>query len=344
MRLSEFDFELPEELIALRPARPRSASRLFVSDKGQHSLTQFTSLADHLLADDLLVFNNTKVLPARLQGTRTRGEAVASIETTLLEEREPGLWLALAKPAKRLLPGDVIEFGPLSAEVQTRDGGEVSLRFGVTGAEFLTLLAQAGEMPLPPYIAAKRAPDAEDLKDYQTVFAQHPGSVAAPTASLHFDDSVLASLKTKGIETTQVTLHVGAGTFLPVKTDDIDAHKMHAETGAISQESAERIKQARQDQRRVIPVGTTALRLIETAAMKVTRGEQWSGATEIFIRPGYEFAIANGLITNFHLPKSTLLMLVAALIGKEEMDRVYARAIDEQFRFFSYGDSSLLIP
>lgn len=344
MRLSDFDFDLPEELIALRPAKPRSASRLFVADRGAHTLTQFARLADFLRAGDLLVFNDTKVLPARLHGTRSRNDAVARVEVTLLEERAPGQWLTLAKPAKRLKPGDMVEFGPLDAEVEARDGGEVQLRFSKTGAAFLEALATIGEMPLPPYIAAKRATDAQDLDDYQTVFAEHPGSVAAPTASLHFDDAVLASLAAKGVEQTRVTLHVGAGTFLPVKVDAIEDHKMHAETGWISEASAQTLAKALEDGRRIIPVGTTALRLLETAADHLKAGQGWSGATDIFIRPGFEFQIAKGLITNFHLPCSTLLMLVAALIGKDELDRIYERAISENFRFFSYGDSSLLIP
>ncbi len=344
MKLSDFDFELPEELIALRPAVPRSTSRLFVSDRGQHTLTRFDALADHLREGDLLVFNDTKVLPARLRGTRTRGEAVANTEITLLEEREPGTWLALGKPAKRLKEDDVIDFGPMQAQVLSREGGEIQLRFTLKGPEFLAALAQTGDMPLPPYIAAKRAPDAQDHTDYQTVFAEHPGSVAAPTASLHFDDAVLEALTAKGINQTRVTLHVGAGTFLPVKTDDISEHKMHAETGSISESSAQNIARALAENRRIIPVGTTALRLVETAAPELAAGAPWSGATDIFIRPGHQFAIASGLITNFHLPRSTLLMLVSALIGKPEMDRIYQAAIAEKFRFFSYGDSSLLIP
>ena len=348
MLLSDFDFSLPEDLIALRPAVPRSASRLLVCESGQITDDQFTNLADHLREGDLLVFNDTRVIPARLRGERHRdtphGPGLAVIEVTLLGAFED-TWSALVKPAKRLIVGDVITFSDqLTAEVLSRNGGEVRLRFSLQAGEFEAALADVGSMPLPPYIASKRAVDGQDTQDYQTVFAKTPGAVAAPTASLHFDDSSFAALKTKGVDHTFLTLHVGAGTFLPVKTDDVSAHKMHAEWGQITQPSVDAILRTRQRGGRIIPVGTTALRLLESAATGPGQIAPWAGETDIFIKPGHEFLLTDALITNFHLPKSTLLMLVAALIGTRQVHDVYAHAIAKGYRFFSYGDSSLLIP
>lgn len=344
MRLDEFDYHLPEELIALRPARPRPASRLLVAGPDELHDSQVARLPDWLRPGDLLVFNDTRVIPARLTGRRERaGGAGATIEATLIALTANGLWRALARPAKRLSPGDRIDFGPLAAEVRARDGGEVLLAFDREGTAFEAALAEVGQIPLPPYIAVRRAADALDREDYQTVFAARPGAVAAPTASLHFDDDLLAALAARGVASARLTLHVGAGTFLPVKVEDIETHRMHAEWGEIGAETAEAVRATRAAGGRVIPVGTTALRLLETAAAS---GEirPWTGETDIFIRPGFRFRATDGLMTNFHLPKSTLLMLVSALMGVERMRAVYAHAIAHRYRFFSYGDSSLLLP
>ena len=349
LTLDDFDFALPERLIALRPARPRPASRLLVA-QGESPLVdaQVSRVGAFLRPGDLLVLNDTKVIPARLTGTRRResphGPGVATIEVTLIAPGDAGLWTALAKPAKRLAAGDAITFSDrLSAVVEDRQGGEVRLRFSVAGDALDTEIARSGAMPLPPYIAGKRAADDQDREDYQTVFARIPGAVAAPTASLHFDDALLAALAAQGIERTHVTLHVGAGTFLPVTVADIESHKMHAERGHVSEDAAATIARARAQGRRVIPVGTTALRLIEAAS---ATGEirPFDGETDIFIRPGYTFRVTDGLMTNFHLPKSTLMMLVSALMGVERIRAIYAHAIAENYRFFSYGDSSLLLP
>ncbi|MEO0911757.1 MAG: tRNA preQ1(34) S-adenosylmethionine ribosyltransferase-isomerase QueA [Pseudomonadota bacterium] len=349
-RLSDYDFELPEALIALRPARPRPASRLLVAGPGRIADRVFGALPEILAPGDLLVFNDTKVIPGRLRGTRTRqtphGSGVAAIEVTLLSPEMEGQWRVLARPAKRLAPGDVIVFGEgLSAAIVDKgQGGEASLAFSAAGDALDAALDRLGEMPLPPYIAAKRAADARDREDYQTVFARVRGAVAAPTASLHFDEALLARLAEKGIRSTRVTLHVGAGTFLPVKTDDVSAHRMHSEWGEVSAEAAAEIRAVRAAGGRIIPVGTTALRLIETAARASGEVEAWAGDTDIFIRPGFAFRVTDALITNFHLPKSTLMMLVSALMGRVRMQEVYAHAIAEKYRFFSYGDSSLLLP
>lgn len=347
MQLDAFDFDLPEELIALRPVRPRPASRLLVSRPGRLEDSIFARLGEALSAGDLLVFNDTRVIPGRLTGTRRRtgGGAGARIEATLIEALPDGQWRALARPGKRLATGDRIDFGAgLAADLVARDGAEVVLAFTTTGAAFDSALEVAGAMPLPPYIAARRAVDARDREDYQTIFARQSGAVAAPTAALHFDAPLVASLEAAGILTAKVTLHVGAGTFLPVKVESIEAHRMHSETGEIDASTAELVAATIAGGGRVIPVGTTALRVLETAATGPRRIAAWSGATDIFLRPGSEFRVTDALITNFHLPKSTLLMLVAALIGMERMRAVYAHAIAERYRFFSYGDSSLLIP
>ena len=343
--LDDFDFDLPEELIALRPVRPRQASKMLVANGGIVDAT-VSNLPDFLRAGDLLVFNNTKVIPARLSGQRFRetshGSGVSNIEVNLIERISADTWMSLAKPAKRLKLGDVIQFGDLSATVVLKNGGEVTLTFDRSGEVLDNAIEATGAMPLPPYIASKRPADARDMDDYQTVFATRTGAVAAPTASLHFDDDLLARLDELGVNSTEVTLHVGAGTFLPVKVDNIEEHKMHSEWGEVSVEAAAKINKTLKAGGRVIPVGTTALRLIETAAVQVGEIAPWVGDTDIFIRPGYDFKIADGLMTNFHLPKSTLMMLVSALVGYDTLKDIYAHAIDNGYRFFSYGDSSLL--
>lgn len=348
MKLSDFDFHLPEVLIATRPARPRTAARLLLAEGDRISDLHVADLVDIFRPGDRLVLNNTKVIPARLTGTRTRatpqGAAVAKIEVTLLEPAPGGEWTALAKPLRKLRAGEVIRFSDtLSATVQSIGDAQLRLAFNLSGEDFDAALAQAGAMPLPPYIAALRPPDEADKDDYQTVFARHSGAVAAPTASLHFTPELLKALAAKGVQFTEVTLHVGAGTFLPVKVDDVTTHRMHAEWGEVSARAAEEINATRAAGGRVIPVGTTALRLIESA---VTAGRvaAFSGTTDIFIYPGYRFQVTDALMTNFHLPKSTLLMLVSALMGKDRIDRIYAHAVDKGYRFFSYGDASLLIP
>ena len=350
MKLSDFDFDLPDDLIATRPARPRTSSRLLVATPDQITDAQVSDLTQWLRPGDRLVLNDTKVIPGRLFGTRTRagqapGEGVAKIEVTLLSPDGAGQWHAMAKPLRKLREGDVITFSDrLNAEYLGRDGEQALLAFNLEGDAFDAALRVAGKMPLPPYIAAKRAADALDDEDYQTVFARYSGAVAAPTASLHFDEALLARIKAKGVDLTHVTLHVGAGTFLPVKVDNVTDHKMHAEWGQVSAEAAAQITATTQAGGRVIPVGTTALRLIESAATGPGQIAPWEGETDIFITPGFQFRIADALMTNFHLPKSTLMMLVSALMGSDRMRQIYDHAIAERYRFFSYGDSSLLLP
>lgn len=344
MNLSDFDFDLPEDLIAVRPAQPRSAARLLLAQGDAISDMHVFDLVDIFRAGDRLVLNNTKVIPARLFGTRARGEAVAKVEITLLEPQATGGWRALAKPLRKVNIGEVIRFSDqLSATVADKSATDLRLAFNLDGDDFDAALQAAGLMPLPPYIAAKRAADAQDNTDYQTVFARHAGAVAAPTASLHFDAALLAALAAKGVDFTEVTLHVGAGTFLPVKVEDVTTHKMHAEWGEVSPQAAAEIAATKAAGGRVIPVGTTALRLIETAAAS-GQIAAWQGETDIFIYPGYRFVVADALMTNFHLPKSTLMMLVSALMGQGRIKTIYDHAISQRYRFFSYGDSSLLIP
>lgn len=343
MKLSDFDFDLPEALIATRPARPRTAARLLLAQGDQITDLHVADLIDIFRPGDRMVLNNTRVIPARLFGHRQRGEAVAKVEITLLEPQAQG-WRALAKPLRKVNIGEVIRFSDqLSATVAAKSETDLRLEFNLTGDDFDAALNAAGAMPLPPYIAAKRPADAQDNTDYQTVFARHAGAVAAPTASLHFDAELLEALAAKGVAFTEVTLHVGAGTFLPVKVEDVTTHKMHAEWGQVSPQAASEINATKAAGGRVIPVGTTALRLIESAAVS-GRVEAWEGTTDIFIYPGYQFRVTDALMTNFHLPKSTLLMLVSALMGKARMDRIYAHAVTHEYRFFSYGDASLLIP
>jgi S-adenosylmethionine:tRNA ribosyltransferase-isomerase len=349
MRLDDFDYPLPEHLIATRPVEPRTAARLLVAEGGGIRDLHVADLPDVLRPGDRLVVNDTRVIPARLTGLRRRitrdGSGEARVEVTLMSV-EPGdgaVWRVLAKPLRRLAAGDVIDFGALTAEVVARQVEDAVLRFDRAGPALEAALVQVGQMPLPPYIAARRAPDAQDKADYQTVFAARPGAVAAPTASLHFDAALLAALRARGVELTRITLHVGAGTFLPVKVDDIARHRMHAEWAEVTEAAAAQIAATRAAGGRIIAVGTTALRTLETAAQGGAV-EPFAGETDIFIRPGHLFRGADGLMTNFHLPKSTLMMLVAALMGLDRIRAIYAHAIAQGYRFFSYGDASLLIP
>ena len=344
MKLADFDFDLPEALIATRPARPRTSARLLLAEGDRISDRRVSDLIDILRPGDRLVLNNTRVIPARLFGFRQRGEAVAKVEVTLLEPVPIG-WRALAKPLRKVNVGEVIRFSEhLFANVVAKTETDLTLAFNQAGEAFDAALAEAGVMPLPPYIAAKRAADDQDRTDYQTVFARHAGAVAAPTASLHFDQALLQALAAKGVAFTEVTLHIGAGTFLPVKVDDVKTHKMHAEWGRVSAAAAAEINATKRAGGRVIPVGTTALRLIESAASPDGTLYPWEGETDIFIYPGYRFRVTDALMTNFHLPKSTLVMLVAALMGEVRIKAIYDHAIRNGYRFFSYGDSSLLIP
>ena len=342
MRVDLFDFELPAERIALRPARPRDAARLLlVAGSGPFQDLSVRDLPGLLRAGDVLVFNDTRVIPAQLEGRR--GEA--KIGATLHKRIDLRRWQAFIRNAKRLRLGDTIDFAAgVQALVEARaDDGSVTLAFlGDEPVE--VLLERAGQMPLPPYIAGKRPTDAQDQTDYQTMFAAKDGAVAAPTAALHFTPELLAALEAAGIGHETLTLHVGAGTFLPVKVDDTQAHRMHAEWGTISADVAARLNASRKNGNRVIAVGTTSLRLLESAVHADGTISEFSGDTAIFITPGYRFRAVDGLMTNFHLPKSTLFMLVSALMGLERMQAVYAHAIAEEYRFYSYGDASLLLP
>ncbi len=348
MKLSDFDFDLPEELIATRPVNPRSSARLLVAQGDSLTDQHVFDLPNWLRPGDRLVLNDTKVIPARLNGRRYRvsqqGPVSARIEATLLDPQADGSWSALVKPLKKVKLGEEIIFSErLSATLQRIEDGQALLRFNKTGEDFDQALERAGAMPLPPYIAAKRPADEQDKTDYQTIWARHSGAVAAPTASLHFDEALLGALSAQGVSFSHVTLHVGAGTFLPVKVEDVTTHKMHAEWGQVSETAAAEIRATKAEGGRVIPVGTTALRLIESAA-KGGEVQPWEGETDIFIYPGFDFKVTDGLVTNFHLPKSTLLMLVSALIGQDRVRAVYRHAVSNKYRFFSYGDASLLIP
>jgi S-adenosylmethionine:tRNA ribosyltransferase-isomerase len=354
MRVDLFDFDLPEELIALRPARPRDSARLLhVRADGVFEDRVVREASALFRSGDLLVFNDTRVIAARLSGVRVRGESSVSVEATLLRRLSPSSWTALAKPGKRLREGDRIRFGvmderdclmgALDASVAAKgEDGEVTLAFDLAGAHLDAAIAAEGAMPLPPYIAGKRAPDAEDERDYQTVFAANDGAVAAPTAGLHFTDELLASLAEAGVESARITLHVGAGTFLPVKAEDTESHVMHSEWRTISPATADAINRAKSEGRRVIAIGTTALRSLESAADESGRVSAVAGGTDIFITPGYRFRVVDALWTNFHLPRSTLFMLVSAFAGLERMRGAYAHAIANGYRFYSYGDASLL--
>ncbi|HTK59436.1 MAG TPA: tRNA preQ1(34) S-adenosylmethionine ribosyltransferase-isomerase QueA [Sphingomicrobium sp.] len=341
MRVDLFDFELPSDRIALRPARPRDAARLLLVEGSALSDRGVLDLPEILRPGDVLVFNDTRVIPAQLEGRR--GEA--SVGATLHKREDLRSWWAFVRNAKRVRDGDVIEFGNgVKASAVERDtAGAVLLHFhGDEPVELL--LERAGEMPLPPYIASKRGTDEADREDYQTMFARESGAVAAPTAALHFTDRLIAALDQRGIKRETLTLHVGAGTFLPVKADDTTGHRMHSEWGRIDQSTADRLNAARDAGGRLIAVGTTSLRLVESAAREDGRIQPFEGDTAIFITPGYRFKAVDGLMTNFHLPRSTLFMLVSALMGLETMKTAYAHAIEHDYRFYSYGDGSLLLP
>jgi S-adenosylmethionine:tRNA ribosyltransferase-isomerase len=357
VRVDDFDFELPEDLIALRPATPRDASRLLVVNP--HSEPR---LADRTIAElpnllspgDALVFNDTRVIPAELDGTRERDDAVAKVSVTLIERLDAQRWQALARPAKRLKQGDRIQFGEggnaclagaLTAIVEARgQEGEATLNFELSGAALDQAIATLGAMPLPPYIASRRAPDERDRTDYQTIFARHEGAIAAPTAGLHFTPQLIEALAAKGISRHFVTLHVGAGTFLPVRADDTKDHVMHAEQGSISVETAAALNQVKARGGKIVAVGTTSLRILESATDDDGKLEPFSGATRIFITPGYRFRFVDRLLTNFHLPRSTLFMLVSAFSGLDTMKAAYAHAVEQNYRFYSYGDACLLSP
>lgn len=356
MRVDLFDFELPQERIALRPVEPRDGARmLVVPPAGVFEDRIVRDLPSFLRKGDVLVVNDTRVIHARLSGRRIRGELSAGVEATLIERLDAGRWRALMRPAKKLLPGDEIRFSAhcdarsddgeaiLIAHVDSKgDEGEITLRFDLAGAPLDEAIEAAGEMPLPPYIAGKRRADARDESDYQTVFARDAGAVAAPTAGLHFTPQLLAALEGQGVALHRVTLHVGAGTFLPVKVEDTDAHRMHEEFARIDADTADALNAARAKGGRIVAVGTTALRTLESAALPDGRLTPYASRTGIFITPGYRFRATDMLLTNFHLPRSTLFMLVSAFCGLDRMKTAYAHAIANGYRFYSYGDASLL--
>jgi len=341
VRVDLFDFELPNDRIALRPARPRDSARLLLVDGPEISDHHVLELPQLLRPGDVLVFNDTKVIPAQLEGRR--GDA--SIGATLHKREGPREWQAFLRNAKRARAGDTIDFGSgvHASVIEKADDGSALLHFhGEEPVE--VLLERAGRMPLPPYIASKRPADAEDHADYQTMFAREEGAVAAPTAALHFTPRLLEALDDRGVGRETLTLHVGAGTFLPVKADDTSGHRMHAEWGRIDDATAERLNDVRASGGRLIAVGTTSLRLLESASGEDGVIRPFEGDTAIFITPGYRFKAIDGLITNFHLPRSTLFMLVSALMGLDVMKSAYGHAIDAGYRFYSYGDASLLLP
>jgi S-adenosylmethionine:tRNA ribosyltransferase-isomerase len=342
MRVEAFDFELPRELIADRPMEPREAARLLVVGRAGLADRTIADLPSLLRPGDLLVFNDTRVIPARLVGRR----GAAAVEVTVHREIAPDCWLAFVKGAKRLKVGDRIGFGDdFAAEVTAKPpSGDVALHFNRTGSALHAAFDRHGSMPLPPYIKRPKGGDPRDRHDYQTIFAAKEGAVAAPTAGLHFTRALLAALEAAGIEWVQVTLHVGAGTFLPVKVEDTREHRMHSENGYVTAETAARLNEARARGGRIVAAGTTSLRLLESAADESGRVAAFSGDTDLFITPGYRFKVVDLLFTNFHLPRSTLFMLVSAFAGLERMKAAYAHAIAHRYRFFSYGDACLLEP
>lgn len=355
MKTALFDYDLPDDRIALRPVEPRDAARLLVvrPEAGRQDRI-IRDLPDLLRAGDALVLNDTRVIPAALSGTRVRGEVRAAVAATLIERLDQSRWRAFARPAKRLAAGDRISFGAVpgacllgsldATVLAKREEGEIELGFDLSGVFLGEAIAAAGAMPLPPYIAARRAPDDQDRKSYQTIFAARDGAVAAPTAGLHFTKALLDALVQRGISIHFVTLHTGAGTFLPVKTDDAADHIMHAERGMVSGETALALNEARARGGRIVAVGTTSLRLLESAARSDGTLEPLSGKTRLFITPGYQFRAVDLLLTNFHLPRSTLLMLVSAFSGLDTVKAAYAHAIRSGYRFYSYGDACLLHP
>jgi S-adenosylmethionine:tRNA ribosyltransferase-isomerase len=359
MDVALFDFDLPDELIALRPAVPRDAARLLVVRPGAELELQdrvVADLPDLLAPGDALVVNATRVIPARLAAVRHRGEGAARVELLLHQRLDAARWKAFARPAKKLAAGDRVTageggssetclLGRLDATVEARgEGGEVTIRFDLAGPDLDAAIAAAGELPLPPYIAGRRATDAQDAADYQTMFAREPGAVAAPTAGLHFTPSLLAALQARGVTRHETLLHVGAGTFLPVKAEDTDNHKMHSEWGALDVATAEALNETRARGGRVVAVGSTSTRLLESAVGADGRLAAFSGETDIFITPGTPFRAVDAMLTNFHLPRSTLMMLIAAFAGLDVVRRAYAHAIAERYRFYSYGDACLFLP
>jgi S-adenosylmethionine:tRNA ribosyltransferase-isomerase len=356
VRTDLFDFELPEELIALYPANPRDSARMLVVGPHGGSLQDrgVRDLPDLLQPGDALVFNDTRVIPAALDGIRVRAGVPAKVAFNLIKRVDGARWRAFARPAKRLEPGDRVQFGHtntsclmgfLDATVAAKlDAGEVELAFDIMGGDLDRAIEAIGAMPLPPYIALKRPPGEQDRASYQTMFAAKDGAVAAPTAGLHFTDGLVAALDARGISRHVVTLHVGAGTFLPVKAEDTSGHQMHAEWGALSGETAAALNAVKARGNRIVAVGTTSLRTLESAAREDGTLRAWSGDTAIFITPGYRFKATGALMTNFHLPRSTLFMLVAALAGLDTMQAAYAHAIEHAYRFYSYGDACLLFP
>lgn len=354
MRTDAFDFDLPEERIALRPAQKRDGARLLTVTPGSGPPTltdlDITALPDLLQPGDALVFNNTKVLAALLRGRRLRGESEVQVSVNLLSRLSDNTWSALAKPARRLKAGDVVQFG----DGDTHDGhltgviaevggaGLIEIAFDVAGRKLDAAIDAVGLMPLPHYIASKRTPDGQDRQSYQTLFANRSGAVAAPTAGLHFTHDLMERISARGVSCHYLTLHVGGGTFLPVKVDDTSDHVMHSEWGEITEETADQLNAVRRNGGRIVAVGTTSLRLLETAAQPDGILMPFSGDTDIFITPGYRFKAVDRLLTNFHLPKSTLFMLVAAFSGLETMKSAYAHAIKSGYRFYSYGDACLL--
>lgn len=354
MRVDLFDFELPPERIALHPAEPRDSARLLLVRHDQKPEDgKVTDLVDLLQPNDVLVINDTRVIPAELHGIRKRGEYQAKVSFNLHKRLSPESWAAFARPAKKLKQGDIVQFGQsedracavpgFAAKVTSVvPGGEIVLTFDLTGAYLDEAIKAHGAMPLPPYIGAKRGFEPRDEVDYQTVYSKEEGAVAAPTAGLHFTDELLARLSDKGVTIARVTLHVGAGTFLPVKADDTADHKMHSEWGVVSQDVVATIQAAKKKGGRVVAVGTTSMRLLESAARETGALQPFSGDTDIFITPGYQFNVVDLLMTNFHLPRSTLFMLVSAFSGFDTMHTAYAHAIADEYRFYSYGDASLL--
>ncbi|MCF6303105.1 MAG: tRNA preQ1(34) S-adenosylmethionine ribosyltransferase-isomerase QueA [Devosiaceae bacterium] len=354
MRVDEFDFELPENLIALHPAVPRDSARMLcVGADGSLSDKYVADLVGVLRYGDILVVNDTRVIPAELSGIRHRDTYQANVSFNLHKRIDAQTWAAFARPAKRLKAGDRIVFGEpndracasknLTAVVcNVLEGGQILLTFDLSGAFLDEAIKSHGAMPLPPYIGSKRAIEPSDEQDYQTMFAKFDGAVAAPTAGLHFTPALLEKLEQNGVAIERVTLHVGAGTFLPVKVEDTKDHKMHSEWGEISEASVERINKAQRQGGRVVAVGTTSLRILESACRESGALAPFSGDTDIFITPGYKFGVVDMLMTNFHLPRSTLFMLVSAFCGAKTMKQAYAHAIADQYRFYSYGDASLL--